>query len=244
MRSHAGCGRMHQTLLLHVPQIFQRRKSDANKQDFEIKLNLTYQARSTPKITRVLTKVFCNFGPNLVILHSQNTASAQLPQPTRSQTGKPEENEFRPQSHLVSLSGQLLYCSGQGHSQQGGIISPLSWPAFDRAFDHLQLIRATLIFKMQKGFETKKKNCVHINLFQKKGYWYKIRMGFLRPILVKIELICEQPAMTRPTRVKGVPSPTVGCWIGWLGADAVFWIWLEHVITRTSSKWGKFWLWS
>ena len=55
-------------LLVHVPQIFQRRKSDANKQDFEIKLNLTYRARSTPKITRILAKVFCNFGLYLVIL--------------------------------------------------------------------------------------------------------------------------------------------------------------------------------
>ena len=36
VRSHVGCGRVHQTLLLHVPEIFQRRKSDANKQDFEI----------------------------------------------------------------------------------------------------------------------------------------------------------------------------------------------------------------
>ena len=54
-----------------------------------------------------------------VIYHSQNTASDQLPQPTRSQTGKSEENELRPQSHLVSLSGELLYCSGPGHSQQG-----------------------------------------------------------------------------------------------------------------------------
>ena len=34
VRSHVGCGRVHHTLLLHVPQIFQRRKSDANKQDF------------------------------------------------------------------------------------------------------------------------------------------------------------------------------------------------------------------
>ena len=48
-RSHLGCGRVHQTLLLHVPQIFQRRKSDANNQDFEIELNLAYRARSTPK---------------------------------------------------------------------------------------------------------------------------------------------------------------------------------------------------
>ena len=56
VRSHVGCGGVHQTLLLHVPQIFQ------------IKFNLTYQARSTPKIIGILTKVFCTFGPNLVIL--------------------------------------------------------------------------------------------------------------------------------------------------------------------------------
>ena len=66
VRSHVGCGRVHQTILLHVPQIFQRRESDANKQDFEIKLNLTYQARSTPKI--ILCKVFCTSCRNLVIL--------------------------------------------------------------------------------------------------------------------------------------------------------------------------------
>ena len=63
VRSYMGCGRVQQTLLLHVPQIFQRRKSDANKQDFEIKLNLTYQARSTPKIIGILTKVFCTPWP-------------------------------------------------------------------------------------------------------------------------------------------------------------------------------------
>ena len=68
VRSHAGCGGVHQTLLLHVPQIFQRRKSDANEQDFEINLNLTYQARSTPKIIGMLTNVFCTSAPNLVIL--------------------------------------------------------------------------------------------------------------------------------------------------------------------------------
>ena len=34
----------------------------------EIKLNLTYRARSTPKIPGILTKVFCTFGLNLVIL--------------------------------------------------------------------------------------------------------------------------------------------------------------------------------
>ena len=53
---------------LQVSQIFQRRKSDANKQDFENKFNLTCQAQSTPKTTGILTKVFSTCGPNLVAL--------------------------------------------------------------------------------------------------------------------------------------------------------------------------------
>ena len=51
-----------------VSQIFQRRKSDANKQDFENTLNLTCHAQSTPKTTGILTKVFSTSGPNLVAL--------------------------------------------------------------------------------------------------------------------------------------------------------------------------------
>ena len=46
--------------------IFQRRKSDANKQDFENKLNLTGHAQSTPKTTGILNKVFITSGSNLV----------------------------------------------------------------------------------------------------------------------------------------------------------------------------------
>ena len=53
---------------LQVSQIFQRCKSDANKQDFEKKLNLTCQAQSTPKTVGILTKVFCTSGPNFVVL--------------------------------------------------------------------------------------------------------------------------------------------------------------------------------
>ena len=53
---------------LQVSQIFQRRKSDANKQDFENKLNLTCHAQSTPKTIGILTKVFSTSGPNLVVL--------------------------------------------------------------------------------------------------------------------------------------------------------------------------------
>ena len=44
----------------------QRRKSDANKQDFENKFNLVCHAQSTPKTTGILTKVFSTSGPNLV----------------------------------------------------------------------------------------------------------------------------------------------------------------------------------
>ena len=53
---------------LQVSQIFQRRKSDANKQDFENKLNLTCEAHSTPKTIGILTKVFWTSGPNSVVL--------------------------------------------------------------------------------------------------------------------------------------------------------------------------------
>ena len=53
---------------LQVSQIFQRRKSDANKQDFENKFDLTCHDQSTPKTTGILTKVFSTSGPNLVAL--------------------------------------------------------------------------------------------------------------------------------------------------------------------------------
>ena len=33
--------------------------------------------------------------------------------------------------------------------------------------------------------------------------------------------------MTQPTGVMWMPMPAVGCWIGWLGADAVFRVWVK-----------------
>ena len=53
---------------LQVSQIFRRRKSYANKQDFENKFNLTCHAQSPQKTTGILTKVFSTSGPNLVAL--------------------------------------------------------------------------------------------------------------------------------------------------------------------------------
>ena len=60
--------RLHFPPFLQVSQNFQRRKSNANKQDFENKLNLTCQNQSTLKTIGILTKVFCTFGLNLVVL--------------------------------------------------------------------------------------------------------------------------------------------------------------------------------
>ena len=51
-------------------------------------------------------------------MHRQNKPSAQLPQPTRSQTGKLEEFwDWTPISP-GELIRQSPYCPGQGHSQQ------------------------------------------------------------------------------------------------------------------------------
>ena len=68
MRSHLGCETYSVSSFLQVSQIFQKRKSDANKLDFENKLNLTCQAQSTPKTSGILTKVFSISSPNLVAL--------------------------------------------------------------------------------------------------------------------------------------------------------------------------------
>ena len=69
VRSHLGCGTDSvSSVFFQVSHIFQRRKSDPNKQDFENKLNLTCHAQWTPKTTGILTKVFSTSGPNLVAL--------------------------------------------------------------------------------------------------------------------------------------------------------------------------------
>ena len=63
VRSHLECGTDSvSSVFLQVSQIFQRRKSDANKHDFENKLNLTCHAQSIPKPTAILTKVFSTNG--------------------------------------------------------------------------------------------------------------------------------------------------------------------------------------
>ena len=46
-------------------------------------------------------------------------------------------------------------------------------------------------------------NCAHIIIFHENEYWFKIRMEFLRPILAKMELLCQQPAMSKWGGVQG-----------------------------------------
>ena len=53
-------------------------------------------------------------------------------------------------------------------------------------------------------------NYAHINMFHKKGYWFKIWMEFLRPPMAKIELICQQLAMPQLSGVEGVASQPWG----------------------------------
>ena len=43
----------------------------------------------------------------------------------------------------------------------------------------------------------------HIDISHKYGYWFKIWMDFLRPLLAKIELICQQLAMPQLSGVEG-----------------------------------------
>ena len=58
----------------------------------------------------------------------------------------------------------------------------------------------------------------HIDIFHKKGYWFKIWMDILRPILAKIELICQQTTMPQLTGVhpssevlRGMTGGSWGC---------------------------------
>ena len=56
----------------------------------------------------------------------------------------------------------------------------------------------------------------HFNIFHKKGYWFKIWMEFLRQILAKIKLICQQPAMPQLSGVQGVANQPWGAGLdGW-----------------------------
>ena len=87
-----------------------------------------------------------------VVGHRQNKPSTQLPQPSRSQTGKWEEFEIWTPISPGELIRQSPYCPGQGHSQQEVLSAHCSRSAFGGTFDQLQLIRATLIFKMQKDW--------------------------------------------------------------------------------------------
>ena len=70
-------------------------------------------------------------GCNDIIIQRQNMASAQLPQTTCSQAGKPEVFEFRPQSQLTSLSGNISIVQARDtlsrRSYQPIVLASLWW---------------------------------------------------------------------------------------------------------------------
>ena len=65
-------------MFMQVSPIFQRRKSDANKQDFENKLKFDMSSSINPKTIGILTKVFCTSGPNLVVLARTGDESSHV----------------------------------------------------------------------------------------------------------------------------------------------------------------------
>ena len=71
----------------------------------------------------------------MILTHRQNKPSAQLPQPTRSQTGKSEEFEIGPQSHLVSLSGNLPIVQARDTLSRRSYQPNVLAIAFDGTFD-------------------------------------------------------------------------------------------------------------
>ena len=91
---------------------------------------------------------------HVIRLHRQNLASVQLPQATRSQTGS--QSSLSPDSILTWWAYRAISLLFRpGTLPAGGLISPLSSPAFDDDFDHMRLIRVPLIFKMQKALKNK-----------------------------------------------------------------------------------------
>ena len=71
-------------------------------------------------------------------------------------------------------------------------------------------------------------NHAHINISHKKRYWFKIRMECLRPLLAKIELICQQPAMPELSGVQGgtTEPASPGVQDRMAGAHGVVWLWV------------------
>ena len=65
VRSHVGCATVRQTCLTNILKMQKRCKWTEffNK----VKFDLDGQAQSVPKTRRTLSKIFCIFGPNLVI---------------------------------------------------------------------------------------------------------------------------------------------------------------------------------
>ena len=85
-------------------------------------------------------------------------------------------------------------------------------------FGKLKLIRANLISNMIKQLQNKK-NYAEFVMVHKAGYWFNIRIAFLRLILAKIEIICKQPAISKWDGAEGGKRASCG-----LRVHMVFWV--------------------
>ena len=87
--------------------------------------------------------------------YSQNIASAKLPPANSLPSGEARVVWFPTPTPCGELMGAISLLFRPGTLSAGGPMSTLFSPAFDRTFDHLQLIGATLIFKLQKDLQNK-----------------------------------------------------------------------------------------
>ena len=88
-------------------------------ENMNIQVSLQHWGMSLQKQSRmIMLSSYFNMIMALFLTHRQNKPSAQLPQPTRSQTGKWEEFEIWTPISPGELIRQSPYCPGQGHSQQ------------------------------------------------------------------------------------------------------------------------------
>ena len=104
--------------------------------------------------------------------------------------------------HCGELMGAISLLYRPGTRSAGGLISLLFWPAFDHTFDHLQLIRATLIFKMQKDLLNKSAVFILI-YFRRRDTNSKFEWSFCGQYCLKHNLSASSQPWQGPLGSKG-----------------------------------------
>ena len=137
------------------------------------------------------------FDNNMGHVHRENVPSAKLPQMRMTSRGNVPNFSLTPIWPGYPQLGCYQY-------HQPIVLGSLWWRLWSIAIN-----KGHLKFLNDKNF-MKPINYAHINIFHEKGYWFKIWMEFLWPLLAKIELICQQLAMPQLIGVEGVASQPWG----------------------------------